>query len=246
MTRIPFDLRHTALLLLVLATMSYAATGLAAEDFRPRILVSGEGSAEVAPDMAVLQLTVTREAKTAREALDANSAAMSKVISAMEAKGIEKRDLQTANFSIQPRYQQSRPQAGGNREAPQIVAYVVRNSLTVRVRDIKRVGEILDQSVTLGVNEGGRVTLTNADPSSVIKQARVAAVGDARARAQTLAEAAGVGLGEVLEISEQSFVPGPMPVARAEMAMARASDAVPIATGENSYRVSVNMSFAID
>ena len=246
MTIIPFDLRRTAMLLLVLANMSYAATGLAAEDFRPRILVSGEGSAEVAPDMAVLQLTVTREAKTAREALDANSAAMSKVISAMEAKGIEKRDLQTTNFSIQPRYQQSRPQAGGNREAPQIVAYVVRNSLTVRVRDIKRLGEILDQSVTLGVNEGGRVTFTNADPSSVIKQARVAAVGDARARAQTLAEAAGVGLGEVLEISEQSFVPGPMPVARAEMAMARASDAVPIATGENSYRVSVNMSFAID
>ena len=80
----------------------------------------------------------------------------------------------------------------------------------------------------------------------MIKQARVAAVRDARSRAETLADAAGVDLGEVLEISEQSFIPGPMPVARAEMAMASAADAVPIATGENSYRVNVHMSFAID
>jgi hypothetical protein len=171
---------------------------------------------------------------------------MAKVISAMESAGIEKRDLQTSNFGIQPRYHQARPQPGGEREAPQIVAYVVRNSLTVRVRDIDRVGEILDQSVTLGVNEGGRITFTNADPSAVIKQARVAAVHDARARAETLAEAAGVELGDVLQISEQAFMPGPIPVARAEMAMARASDAVPIATGENTYRVTVNMTFAID
>ena len=104
----------------------------------------------------------------------------------------------------------------------------------------------VDKSVSLGVNEGGRISFTNADPSEVIKQARVAAVRDARARAATLAEAAGVQLGEVLQISEQSFMPGPMPVARAEMAMARAADAVPIAPGENSYRVTVNMVFAID
>jgi uncharacterized protein YggE len=241
-----FNLQLAAALLLSLAAMAHVGTVRAAEEQTPRILVSGEGTAEVAPDMAVLQLTVTREAKTARAALDANSAAMAKVISAMKAAGIEKRDLQTSNFSIQPRYHQGRPQPGGEREPPQIVAYVVRNSLTVRVREIKRVGEILDQSVNLGVNEGGHISFTNADPSAVIKQARVAAVRDARARAETLAEAADVDLGDVLEISEQSFVPGPIPVARAEMAMARASDAVPIATGENSYRVTVHMTFAID
>ncbi len=241
-----FNERLAATVLLVLAMIMGAATVRAADEQTPQVLVTGEGTAEVAPDMAVLQLTVTREASTAREAMDANSAAMASVISAMEAAGIEKRDLQTANFSIQPRYHHARPQAGGEREAPQIIGYVVRNSLTVRVRDIELVGDILDQSVSLGVNEGGRITFTNADPSAAIKQARVAAVRDARARAETLAEAAGVALGEVLQISEQSFVPGPVPVARAEMAMARAADAVPIATGENSYRVTVNMAFAID
>jgi uncharacterized protein YggE len=108
------------------------------------------------------------------------------------------------------------------------------------------VGAILDKSVSLGVNEGGQISFTNADPAEVIKRARIAAVEDARARALTLAMAAGVNLGKVLEISEQSFRPGPIPVARAEMAMSRSADAsVPVATGENTYRVTVNMAFAI-
>jgi uncharacterized protein YggE len=222
----------TALLLVALL----AGVQANAADNPARILVSGEGSSEVAPDMALLQLTVTREADTARAALDANSAAMAEVLAAMQQLGIAKRDLQTSNFSIQPRY-----------HPPQITGYVVRNSLAVRVRDISRVGEILDQSVTLGVNEGGQISFTNADPAEVIKQARISAVRDARDKASTLAAAAGVKLGDVMEISEQSYRPGPMPVARAEMMMARsANDAVPVATGENSYRVTVQMSFAID
>ena len=236
---------RAAVFMLLLLPLSVIAQ---ASDSQPaRILVSGEGSAEVAPDMAVLQLTVNREAKTARAALDANSAAMSEVLGAMQAQGIEKRDLQTANFSIQPRYHHPRPKPDGERQPPQITGYIVRNSLTVRVRDISRVGAILDESVTLGVNEGGNISFTNADPAQVIKQARINAVGDARAKAATLAQAADVKLGKVLEISEQSYRPGPMPVARAEMAMARsANDSVPVATGENSYRVTVQMSFAID
>jgi uncharacterized protein YggE len=230
---------------LLLLPVSVVAQAQAPEP--ARILVSGEGSAEVAPDMAILQLTVNREADTARAALDANSAAMAEVLRAMQAQGIEKRDLQTANFSIQPRYHHPRPKPSGERQPPQITGYIVRNSLTVRVRDISRVGVILDESVTLGVNEGGNITFTNADPAEVIKQARINAVADARAKAATLAQAAEVKLGKVLQISEQSYRPGPMPVARAEMAMARsANDSVPVATGENSYRITVQMSFAID
>lgn len=233
----------TALLLVALL----AGVQANAADNPARILVSGEGSSEVAPDMALLQLTVTREADSARAALDANSAAMAEVLAAMQQLGIAKRDLQTSNFSIQPRYHHPRPEPSGERKPPQITGYVVRNSLAVRVRDISRVGEILDQSVTLGVNEGGQISFTNADPAEVIKQARISAVRDARDKASTLAVAAGVKLGDVMEISEQSYRPGPMPVARAEMMMARsANDAVPVATGENSYRVTVQMSFAID
>lgn len=211
----------------------------------PRILVSGEGSAELAPDMAIVVLTVTREGKTARAALDANSEAMSQVLKAMQSKGIESRDLQTSKFSIQPRYSYPARKPGAETESPRIEGYTVRNSLTVRVRDISAVGTILDQTVSLGVNEGGNIIFTNDDPSAAIDKARVEAVRDATAKAQTLAKAAAVKLGKVLEIAEQSRRPQPMPVARAEMAMSRAADAVPVATGENSYKVMVNMSFAI-
>ena len=236
--------------LLLAATLILSATAnpvLAEQGERvPRILVSGEGSSELAPDMAILVLTVTREAETAREALDANSAAMAEVLRAMKAEGIAERDLQTQGFAIQPRYHYPAPRSSGDREPPRIIGYTVRNRPSVRVRDIGKTGAILDKSVTLGVNEGGNITFTNDDPSSAIAEARTAAVKDARRKADTLAAAAEVETGRILEISEQAFVPRPMPMVNAEMAMSRAADAVPVATGENSYRVTVQISFAIE
>ena len=212
----------------------------------PRILVTAEGSVDIAPDMAVLSLSVTREAKTARGALDANSAAMKEVLAAMKAEGIEQRDLQTSGFSIQPKYKYPAPNSSDNREPPRVVGYRVRNSLSVRVRDISKLGEILDKSVTLGVNEGGNIVFTNEDPSAAITQARIQAVKNAMAKAATLAKAAGVKTGRLLEISEQSFSPGPVPMARAEMSLSRAADAVPLATGENTYKVTVEVAYAIE
>ena len=211
-----------------------------------RILVTGQGSVDVAPDMAMLVLTVTREAETARAALDANSSAMKDVLDAMKAEGIKARDLQTAGFSIQPKYIYPPQKSTGTREPPRIVGYTVRNSLNVRVRDIGSLGQILDKSVTLGVNEGGNISFSNDNPSAAITEARVLAIKDAMAKAKTLADAAGVKIGKLLEISEQSFNPRPMPMARAERSMAMSADAVPVASGENTYTVSVNVSYAID
>jgi hypothetical protein len=211
-----------------------------------RILVIGQGSTDIAADMAVLTLTVTRDEETARAALDANSADMGDVLSAMKSEGVKERDLQTSGFSIQPRYFYPPNKPSSNHQPPRIVGYTVRNSLTVRIRDISALGEILDTSVTLGVNEGGNIIFTNNDPSSAITQARVEAVKDAMAKAKTLAEAAGVKVGKLLEMSEQTHNPRPMQMARAERSMAMSAGSVPVATGENIYKVTVNMSFAID
>jgi len=122
----------------------------------------------------------------------------------------------------------------------------VRNSLSVRVRDISNVGAVLDKSVTLGVNEGGDIRFSNANPSAVIEQARIKAVKQAVAKANTLATAAGVKTGKLLEISEQSFNPRPMSMASAGRSLARTAEAVPVAAGENTYKVMVNVTFAID
>lgn len=215
-------------------------------DPQPQIRVTGEGRAMLAPDMAMLNLTVTREGATAREALDANSTAMQEVLAAMRSTGIDERDLQTAQFSIQPRYRHHRPGASGQQEPPEIVGYSVSNSLTVRVRDLEEVGTILDRSVSLGVNQGGSIQFLNDDPAVALEQARVSAVKDALQRAATLTAAAGVKIGRILEISEQSAQPRPMPMARAEMMMSADAGAVPVAGGENTYSVTVSMTLALE
>jgi uncharacterized protein YggE len=208
-------------------------------------VVNGQGSTYLAPDMAVLQLMVTREAESARAALDANSAAMNEVMKALRDRGIAERDLQTSDFSIQPRYVYPDPKTQVENQPPRIVGYTVRNGLSVRVRDLTKLGSIVDASVSMGVNEGGNIMFTNDDPSAAIEQARTLAVQDAIARAKTLAAAAGVKLGKVLQISEQSYHPAPMPMMRTEMLMAKADADVPVAAGESSYQVTVNLSYAI-
>lgn len=243
----PIHFKRLVTIAAITFTMMFATFALAGENTPfPKILVSGQGSVDIAPDIAILSLTVTREADTARGALDANSAAMSEVLTAMKAEGIDARDLQTSGFSIHPRYSRPPPKPTGEREQPMIIGYTVRNSLSVRVRDITNVGAVLDKSVTLGVNEGGNIRFSNADPSAAIEQARIKAVKQAIAKANTLAAAAGVKTGKLLEISEQSFNPRPVSMASAGMSMARTAEAVPVAAGENTYKVMVNVSFAID
>ena len=229
--------------LLTATMLMYFPAAIATEETQPQVTVTGEAEVSLAPDMAILQLTVSREADTAREALDANSKAMADVLVAMREDGVAEGDLQTSSFSIQPRYVYPQPR---NEQPPRIVGYTVRNSLTVKVRDLASVGALLDQSVTLGVNQGGNIQFINENPTAALEEARAAAVKDAMARARTMAEAAGVELGRVLEISEQSHAPDPRPyLAERSMAMA-AADAVPVAAGENSYKVLVHMRLAID
>ncbi len=209
----------------------------------PQIVVTGEGEATVAPDIAILSLSVMREAKTARAALDANNDAMAAVISAMKAAGIEDRDLQTAGIQISPRYNYNSKPDGG--QEAELVAYQVTNALSVRIRDIDKTGELLDKAVTLGVNEGGGIVFTNANPAAVVTEARKKAVADAIAKAKTLAEAAGSSVGKVLEISEQSAPPMPIRMAAKSFDAMPQAGAAPVQAGENAYRVQVNVTFEL-
>ncbi len=209
---------------------------------KPRISVTGEGEESMRPDMALLSFSVMRQAETAREALTANNEAMAQVIAALKADGVEDRDLQTAGIQINPRYEY--PTSPDGRQRQVLTGYEVSNTLTVRVRDVQKTGAILDKVVSLGVNQGGGISFTNTDPAAAIESARREAVADAIAKARTLAQAAGVELGPILEISEVASRPQPMPYMAAKM-RAEAADAVPVEAGENSYRVEVTMSFGI-
>lgn len=235
--------RHYLPLLAAAIALPAAAAADEARAPAPRIVVIGEGEAAVAPDLAIVTLSVLREEETARGALDQANKATADVIAAMKEAGIEARDLQTSGLQINPRYVYPQNDAA---EQPRIVAYQVTNTLTVRVRDIAKVGEIADRAVTLGVNQGGSIAFTNDDPSAVRAEARRRAVNDAIDRARTLAEAAGVGLGPVVELSEQSHTQPPMPiVAGRAYRMEAQADAVPVEAGENVYRVQINATFEL-
>ncbi|NKL79719.1 SIMPL domain-containing protein [Rhizobium leguminosarum] len=234
----------TALLALPLAAPAPAF----AQEVKPRepvISVTGNGESSVAPDMAVVNLAVVKQAKTAREALDENNKAMNDVLAALKSGGIAERDLQTSGFSIQPQYNYPQP-VDGQQQQPQLIGYQTINSVTVRLRDLAKLGAVIDQSVSLGINQGGEIQFTNDKPDAAFEEARKAAVADAVKRAKTLSEAAGVKLGRILEINENVPRAMPQPVYRATM-MKEASDAaVPVQGGENNYNVSVTVTFAIE
>ena len=243
--------RCTRFAILFAALMALSPLAISGHDHPQHIAsikVVGNGEVSIAPDIAMLNLGVVREGKTARTALTANNKAMTKVLKALKLQGIEAKDLQTSGFNITPRYYYPPRKDNHEQKPPKIVGYRVTNNIAVRIRDLDKVGDILDLVVTLGVNTGGNIQFTNDNPKEALKQARKAAMADAIDKAETLADAAGVDLGRILDISEHSRTPRPMPMARSKfMAEAMVSDAsVPVEGGENTYRVTVNVNWEID
>ncbi len=216
-----------------------------AEPAKPTISVNGTGSATATPDMAMITLGVQRQAKSARKALSKNNKAMTAVLAALKGEGIADKDLQTSNFNIRPQYQHFKRSSSGGQKQPRIIGYIVNNQLSVRIRDLSKLGEIIDLTITLGVNSGGNIRFMNENPGPIITKARGKAMENAIEKAKTLTGAAGVGLGKIMTISESSHQPRPF--AMQEMAMARKSSApsVPVASGENSYSVNVQVSWEI-
>lgn len=213
---------------------------------RPAIFVlSGEGKASATPDLAIINSGVVTEGKTARDALDANTAAMAKLVEAIKAAGIEDKDIATSGFSVQPRYIYSQ-RNDGTQEPPRISGYEVRNTVTVKVRDLTKLGGILDKAVTEGSNQIDSLSFDIADKKKLYEDARKAALADARAKADLYAEAAGVKLGRLRELSEQmgGGFPPPRPMMRMEMKAATQAD-VPVERGEQEIAVNVTATWEI-
>ena len=176
-------------------------------------------------------------ARTASAAMDAASAATSEVLAAIEQAGIAQRDVQTSSVDLSPRWDHS--QNG----RPILSGYVASNTLSVRVRALDGLGGLLDAVVGTGANTMNGLTFTVAEPRPLEDEARALAVRDARAKAELLAQAAGVTLGQVVNISEAGSAMPPSPLMRT--AAMEQSMAVPIAAGEVEYRVSVDAVFEI-
>lgn len=223
-----------------LASLALLATPAAAENPPPAISVSGEANVSVAPDLAQVEGGVTSEAKTAREASEANNAAMGKVLLALKGAGIDEKDYQTSRLSLQPQYAPTGP----NRNTPQITGYRASNRVIIKVRDVTKVAGVIDTVVGAGANEIGGINFIVTEASKALDEARTKAVADARRKAEIYAKAAGVTLGEPISISEEGTAPPPVFRSKVAAPMAIAAP-TPVAPGEELLSITVNVTWAI-
>ena len=203
-----------------------------------RIIVSGEGDVRAAPDFAVITVGATTQGATAKAATDANSRAMNAVQAALRDAGIAPADIQTAQFSVQPVYVNSSTFSEG---PPKLSGFKVTNQVAVAIRQIDKIGDVLDRAMTAGANDVGGVQFQHADLSKTLDAARTAAIADARRKAELYARAAGLTLGGVSwVVEEQANAPQPR-----VFAARRASAPVPIAAGEDTLQVRVTVGFDV-
>jgi hypothetical protein len=203
--------------------------------------VSGNGQAHLAPDIAYIYIGVHTEKLTAAEAVAENTTQTQTLIEAIRDFGIDANDIRTSNFSIWP-MDQFDPLSG--RPTGEKV-YAVDNTVYVTVRDLEKLGDLLDTAVQAGANTVNSVQFDVADRDAALKQARVDAIKNAEEQAKELAEAAGLSLGEVQSIS---FVDNQFPFQDGKGGGGGAAveaAAVPIQPGQLTFMVSVNMTYAL-
>lgn len=219
--------------------MGTAEDGFAAQGDKTRtIVMTGRASVGAAPDRVMINLGVVSKAPTARDALSLNTANMKKIIETVKQNGVKRKHIQTSNFSIQPEYKHFK-----NGEPPQVRRYSVNNTVRIVVTEIDKLGELLDKVVSSGSNQIQGIQFFVSNEDKLKDEARKLAVKAAQRKASLYAKAAGVELGDVINISESSHRGGrPVPMARTMVAEA----AVPIEGGEQQLEVAVTISWEID
>ncbi len=198
------------------------------------VATNGAAIIRSAPDEALVYLGVTTEASTAEQAMDQNAAKMNDVIDALLAAGLDRADLATSSINLYPRWDDSGQHVNG---------FTADNQVTATVRDMGRVGTIVDRAVSAGANLVNGITFQLSEGSEATDQALTEAVADAKRKAEALAAAGGAELGVVVSITEQSSSISP-PVVYARDAMATSATPVLPPTLESGVSVSVVWSLA--
>jgi len=204
-----------------------------------RLDVTATGEVTRVPDVAIISAGVVSRAPTATAALQDSANRMGQVLAALKRAGVEDRDIQTSNVSLNPEYRYVENQP------PQLVGYTASNTVTVRFRDVRNSGKILDALVAQGSNQINGPTLSVDKPESALDEARNKAIAIGRARAELYARSLGLRVVRVVSVNESGGsypVPPPMPMyARADMAQAKTS----IEPGEQKLQVNLAMTFEL-
>jgi uncharacterized protein YggE len=221
------------------AAPASAQTGVPADTPRT-ISVSGTGVAYGSPDIATAQVGVQTRGEDPGQAMDDNNTKMAALIAALKALGIADKDIQTTNFSVYAQ-QDYNPQTG---VALETITYVVDNTVNITVRDLGQLGDVLSGAVAAGANSVYGISFSVENQSALEQTAREQAMNDARARAEALANLAGVTLDVPLSISESFSGGEPIYVAR-DMAAQAGGSAVPVQTGQITVNLNVSVTYVI-
>jgi hypothetical protein len=224
-----------------LTPRTYApANGASDQPPEHTISVAGSGKVVVVPDLATVRLGVVIERDTAKKAREAAAESMTRVVAAVKALGIEDKDIATSTVSLNPVY--SYPV----NQAPKIRGYQLQNMVTVTVRDLDKLSDLLDDTVIAGATSVDGISFDVADRTKAEEQAREAAVKDAKAKADTLAAGLGVRITGVASVSES--VSTPIWYERAYAAPAAGADAAaetPVMPGTTDVVITVQVTFLI-
>ncbi len=232
-----------ALVTAVLVSGMAPRSALAVDPAAPKehtISVSGTGRVLTTPDVAELRLGVAVTKPTVKEARNLAATQMTRVIAALKKLGIADKDLQTTGLSLQPQY--TYPSNGGT---PRLTGYTLSNAVSVTLRDLEKLGSAIDDGLAAGATTLDGVYFRVDDSAGAEKQAREAAMAAAKAKAQTLADAAGVTITGVASISEIA-APLPQPMYYEGARLQAAVDAgTPIHVGTNEVVVTVTVEYLI-
>lgn len=209
----------------------------------PLLSLSAEGQVKATPDVAFVTFGLVTEAKTAQEAMAANAAQMSRVMSTLKAQGIADKHVQTSGLSLNAQYDYR------DNQPPVLRGYQASNQVSVRIEDLAKTGATLDAVVKAGVNQINGISFGLKDPKKAEDAARLDAVKALQAKANLYAGATGYRIKGLQSLSEGGgFAPMPMPMPmprmmKAEMAMA---DATPVAAGEMAVSITISAIYELE
>jgi uncharacterized protein len=217
----------------------------AEETITPSIKINGRGEVSAAPDLAVIRIGATAQAKDAATAQAEVSHVVAGALKELNALGILREDIRTAGISLSPVYSRPSPRDAGPQE-PRIVGYRASNVLRVQVAQLDLIGAVIDAGVKSGANELQGLSFELRNDTEQRKQALRLAVREARAKAEAIADGLGVRVGPLLEVIESAFAVAP-PQMEMGRAMAMAADAgTPVEPGQIRVQASVQVRYRIE
>lgn len=212
---------------------------------RNTITVSGEAEVYAKPDLALTTFSVITEAKTVSEAMTENTGKMNAVIDSVKKQGVEDKDLKTTNFNINPRYEWRKETEIYPQGERILVGYEVRQSLQVKIRDMEKIGKIIEDATDAGANQVGNLQFTVDEQDEIRKQARVDAIKKAKAKAEELASQLGVNLVRITNFSEGGVIPRYYALEES-LGKGGGGETPQIEVGENKIEVQVSITYEIN